>query len=166
MACWSLSESFFHSYSLRHLGAISGGRSRSDPKVRPTPGEPLKGLIDDDKFEGNAAEPGKTLLDSALATAPSEVAIATGSQKHLNNPEHESAGLGGEAKRHAPEDASSKPHTFALFLAGNLAGFSCAALSHPLSVTKYAYWNEKGRNFLSALRHLYHDGGGTQQLVL
>lgn len=61
--------------------------------------------------------------------------------------------------RQASTSEMSKPQTLTLFVAGNLAGVTCGGLSHPLSVTKYAYWNETVLGFRDAIRRLYVHGG-------
>ncbi|KAL8453326.1 hypothetical protein Emag_001917 [Eimeria magna] len=55
--------------------------------------------------------------------------------------------------------SSQKPRTISLFIAGNLAGVTCAALSHPLNVTKYSSWNGIDQGFYGTVRRLYLQGG-------
>ncbi|KAL8424528.1 hypothetical protein Efla_005634 [Eimeria flavescens] len=55
--------------------------------------------------------------------------------------------------------AAQKPRSASLFIAGNLAGVTCAALSHPLNVTKYSFWNGMDQGFVGTVRRLYLQGG-------
>ncbi|KAL8433116.1 hypothetical protein ACSSS7_004139 [Eimeria intestinalis] len=60
---------------------------------------------------------------------------------------------------YSESNSSQKPRTVSLFIAGNLAGVTCAALSHPLNVTKYSYWNGIDQGFFRTVRRLYLQGG-------
>lgn len=66
---------------------------------------------------------------------------------------------GGAADPRAKDGDVVRPRAVTLFAAGYLAGITCAALSHPLTATKYAYWNGNGQGFWGSLRELYTQGG-------
>ncbi|KAL8273560.1 hypothetical protein Esti_002487 [Eimeria stiedai] len=66
---------------------------------------------------------------------------------------------GPSSSEHSELNSNQKPRTISLFIAGNLAGVTCAALSHPLNVTKYSYWNGIDKGFYGTVRRLYLQGG-------
>ncbi|XP_026192677.1 uncharacterized protein LOC34623181 [Cyclospora cayetanensis] len=50
----------------------------------------------------------------------------------------------------------------ALFCAGNLAGVCCGVLSHPLTVFKYAMWNDNCRGICEVFAQFYAQGGKSE----
>lgn len=157
-------ESLFHDAIHRYFGTPVAGDPQGRSAVRSKGHEPLNGPRQEGRL-GTNAECGQEEVSLQQKGGTARAREISDALERMRAAKGDSV----DAQRHAGGHLSNptvlRPQTVTLFIAGNLAGVTCAGLSHPLSVTKYAYWNGSGQRFWDVLRLLYVQGGEARNAV-